>query len=128
MRGLIDWSYALCTPAERLLWARLSVFVDGFSLACIEQVCSDERIPAWQILDTLEGLVEKSIVSTSRTYGELRYRLPETLREYGGDRLDESGESSVMQRGALAWCVRLVERFQDEWFGPRQADLLNTLR
>jgi non-specific serine/threonine protein kinase len=57
MRALIDWSYALCTPAEQLLWARLSVFVDGFSLGCVEKVCSDERIPATQILDTLEGLV-----------------------------------------------------------------------
>jgi predicted ATPase/DNA-binding CsgD family transcriptional regulator len=128
MRALIDWSYALCTPAERLLWARLAVFADGFSLACVEQVCSDERIPASQILDTLEGLVEKSIVSTGRTFGELRYRLPETLREYGSDRLAESGESRVLHRRALAWCVRLVQRFQDEWFGPRQADLLNTLR
>jgi predicted ATPase/DNA-binding CsgD family transcriptional regulator len=128
MRALIDWSYALCTPAEQLLWSRLSMFVDGFSLECIEQVCSDEDIPVSHILDTLEGLVEKSIVSTSRTYGELRYRLPETLREYGAERLDESGESSVLRRQALAWYRRLVDRFQDDWFGPRQADLLNTLR
>jgi DNA-binding CsgD family transcriptional regulator len=104
------------------------VFVDGFSLGCVEEVCSDERIPALQILDTLEGLVEKSIVSTSRTYGELRYRLPETLREYGGDRLGERGDDAVLRRRALGWWVRQVKHFQDEWFGPSQADLLNTLR
>jgi predicted ATPase/DNA-binding CsgD family transcriptional regulator len=128
MRALIDWSFALCTPAEQLLWARLSVFVDGLGLESVEEVCSDERLPTSAILDTLEGLVDKSIVSAARAPGEVRYRLPETLREYGADRLDELGERVTMHRRARDWCARLVQRMGSDWFSPRQAELLRTLR
>jgi predicted ATPase/DNA-binding CsgD family transcriptional regulator len=128
MRALIDWSFALCTPTEQLLWARLSVFVDGFSLESVEDVCSDERLPTSAILDTLEGLVDKSIVSTDKSRAEVRYRLAETLREYGADRLEEHGERVAMHRRTRDWCARLVQRMASDWFSPRQAELLRTLR
>jgi len=128
MRALIDWSHALCTPAEQLLWARLSVFVDGFGLDTAEQVCADERIPASAVFDTVEGLVDKSIVAADRAHGEVRYRLPDTLREYGADRLDELGARVATRRRARDWCTRLVERMASDWFSPRQAELLRTLR
>jgi predicted ATPase/DNA-binding CsgD family transcriptional regulator len=128
MRGLIDWSFALCTPAEQLLWARLSVFVDGFSLDAAEQVCVDERISPSAVFDSVEGLVDKSIVSAERAHGEVRYRLAETLREYGVHRLDELGERVATQRRARDWCARLVDRMTSDWFSAKQADLLRTLR
>jgi predicted ATPase/DNA-binding CsgD family transcriptional regulator len=128
MRALIEWSYVLCTTSEQLLWARLSVFAEGFSLAAAEDVCSDERIPASAIFETLEGLVDKSVVSAAKVDGEQRYRLPETLREYGADRLAKSGEHAAVHRRAVAWCGRLVERFGREWFGPDQAQLLREVR
>ena len=58
------WANVSFSAYEKFWGTRLSVFVDGFTLACIEQVCSDEIIPAGQIFDILEGLVEKSVVST----------------------------------------------------------------
>src|SRR6478609_46192 len=128
MRALIDWSFALCSPPEQLLWARLSVFGDGFSLDAAEEVCADERIPAFAILDALEGLVDKSIVSVDRAHGEVRYRLTETLREYGAGRLGELGERIETQRRVRDWCVRLTDRFEVEWFSAKQVELLRTLR
>jgi predicted ATPase/DNA-binding CsgD family transcriptional regulator len=128
MRALIDWSYALCTPAEQLLWARLSVFADGFGISAAEQVCADERLAASAVFDTVEGLVDKSIVSADRARGEVRYRLVETVREYGADRLDELGERVPMKRRARDWCYRLVERMGSDWFSSKQADLLSALR
>jgi len=128
MRALIDWSFALCSPPEQVLWARLSMFGDGFSLDAAEEVCADERIPAFAILDTLEGLVDKSIVSVDRAHGEVRYRLTETLREYGAGRLGELGERIETQRRVRDWCVRLTDRFEVEWFSAKQVELLRTLR
>jgi predicted ATPase/DNA-binding CsgD family transcriptional regulator len=128
LRALIDWSYALCTEDERLLWARLSVFVDGFSLDSVEEVCAGERLPRSVVLNTVAGLVEKSIVSVDTTRGNVRYRMPETLREYGAERLEERGERVTTQRRVRGWVGQLVERVQSAWFGPEQADLLSELR
>jgi DNA-binding CsgD family transcriptional regulator len=128
LRALIDWSFALCTRDEKLLWARLSIFADGFTLDSAEQVCSDERLPASAILITMEGLVEKSIVSPVRDWHQVRYRLAETLREYGANRLDEFDERALMQRRLRDWVRGLVDRMQTQWVSSAQAELLATLR
>ena len=128
MRALIDWSFALCTQIEQLLWARLSVFADGFGLDAAEQVCCDAQLPVTMVLEGIEGLVDKSILSAERNQGEVRYRLTETLREYGAHRLDELGERVTTQRRARDWCARVVERVTADWFSAQQGDLLRVLR
>jgi predicted ATPase len=128
MRALIDWSFALCTPAEQLIWARLSVFVDGFTLDAAEHVCADEHTPTAAVFENVEGLVDKSIISVDPARDQARYRMAETLREYGAHRLDELGETVATQRRARDWCAQLVERTAADWFSPRQADLLRALR
>jgi predicted ATPase len=128
MRALIDRSFALCTPTEQLMWARLSVFADGFNLDAAEDVCADAQIPASAIFSTLEGLVDKSILSMRRGEARVRYRLPETLREYGAERLEQMGERVAVHRRARDRCARLVEGLASDWFSSRQADLLRTLR
>jgi predicted ATPase/DNA-binding CsgD family transcriptional regulator len=128
MRALIDWSFELCTPAEQQLWARVSIFVDGFSLHAAEEVCTSEQIPRSAIFETIEGLVDKSIVSADRANGEARYRMAETLREYGLQRLDESGERVSTQLRARDWCAQLADQLASGWFSPKQADLLRVLR
>jgi predicted ATPase/DNA-binding CsgD family transcriptional regulator len=128
MRALIDWSFALCTPTEQLMWARLSVFSDGFNLDAAEEVCVDASIPASAVCDTVEGLVDKSIVSIRRGQARLPYRLPETLREYGAERLEEMGDRVAVNRRARDRCAGLVEGLASDWFSSRQADLLRTLR
>ncbi|KRB75078.1 hypothetical protein ASE01_17090 [Nocardioides sp. Root190] len=128
MRALIDWSFSLCTPAEQRVWARLSVFVDGFSLLAAEQVCADTDDPTETVFEHLEGLVDKSVVTADRTTGDTRYRLAETLREYGADRLDEFNERVTTRLRARDWCGHLVDRMLTDWFSPKQPELLQTLR
>jgi non-specific serine/threonine protein kinase len=86
----VSWSYDHCSPAERLLWTRLSVFAGGFDLSAAEAVCGpvaagDEGDPgAAAVLDTLVGLVDKSVVlRAADTGGAARYRQLAVVREHG---------------------------------------------
>ena len=85
----VGWSYELCSPAEQLLWARLSVFSGGFDLEAAEEVCSGEGIPTADVLNLIASLVNKSIViriqATSHTTAW--YQMLETIRQYGEERL-----------------------------------------
>jgi predicted ATPase/DNA-binding CsgD family transcriptional regulator len=84
LQASINWSYDLCSPAERLLWTRLSVFADGFDLAAAEEACTGDELGSDEILDTLVGLVDKSIVlRTADADGTARYRLLAIAREHG---------------------------------------------
>src|SRR5262249_3087881 len=90
LRASIQWGDELCSQAERLLWARLSVFVGGFELDAAEGICADHRLAADDVLDLLAALASKSILIVADGKGVARYRLPETLREYGLERLQDS--------------------------------------
>ncbi|HEY9525424.1 MAG TPA: NB-ARC domain-containing protein, partial [Thermopolyspora sp.] len=96
MRTAIGWSHELCHPAERLLWARLSVFAGDFELDAIRYVCGAPPLSPGEMTRLVAGLVEKSIlVSHADQHANVRYRLIDTLREYGAEwlgRLGETGE------------------------------------
>ncbi|MFC4909807.1 ATP-binding protein [Actinomadura gamaensis] len=81
----ITWSHDLCTDAERLLWARLSVFPGDFDLTAAERVCADDALPAGTVFGVLTRLVEKSVVQYEED--RRRYRMLDTLREYAAERL-----------------------------------------
>src|SRR5215469_2038154 len=98
LRASIEWSYGLCSQPERLLWARCSVFAGGFELDAAEGVCADDRLAAGRVLDLLAALAGKSILTVEHREGGARYRLPETLREFGQERLHESGEDTTLRR------------------------------
>ncbi|SES16571.1 hypothetical protein SAMN04487983_103384 [Streptomyces sp. yr375] len=100
LRGLIDWSYELCAPAEQLLWNRLSVFADGFDLDAAEAVCAGDGIPEHEVLDLLDRLVVQSIVLPVESDGRSRYRLLESVRQYGRERLAQSGDGTGCCCGA----------------------------
>ncbi|GAB7103167.1 hypothetical protein JCM4814A_14810 [Streptomyces phaeofaciens JCM 4814] len=85
LRTAIDWSYDLCTPQERLLWARLAVFAGPFELSAAEEVCGGGELPREDVVSALIGLVDKSVVQRIGEDGG-RYRLLDTLREYGAGR------------------------------------------
>jgi predicted ATPase/DNA-binding NarL/FixJ family response regulator len=125
LRACVDWSFDLCTKPERALWARLSVFADGFSLDAIEGVCAGEDLPEADVLDVLTGLLDKSILvrdDPQRGSGQpARYRMLETIREYGQDRLRQAGEDAVLRRRHRDWYEQLAGRTDAEWVGPRQA-------
>ncbi|MBI3998211.1 MAG: adenylate/guanylate cyclase domain-containing protein, partial [Armatimonadetes bacterium] len=109
LKGAIDWSYSLLSEKEQALLRRLSVFAGGCSLETAEAVCAGAGIDTDEILDLLTGLVEKSLVVAERRESEHRYRLLETVRRYGLDRLREAGEVADVHRRHLAWFLALAE-------------------
>lgn len=128
LQALIDWSHELCTPAEQTLWARASVFAGGFGLDALEAVCADELLAEGAILDTVAGLTDKSILIRGEQRGRVRFRMLETIREYGQARLRESGSEAECQRRHRDWYLQLIEKAAAEWFGPAQEDWAALLR
>ncbi len=122
LRASVEWSYELCSAAERLLWARLSVFAGGFELDAAEGICADDRLAAGQVLELLAALAGKSVLTAGHGQGVARYRLPETLREFGQERLHESGEFTALRRRHRDWHEQLARRADTGWLSPQIAD------
>jgi predicted ATPase/DNA-binding SARP family transcriptional activator len=128
----INWSYDLLTPAERLLLARLSVFVGGWTLETAEQVCQGEsptgaHIAEGEVLNLLAGLVDKSLV-LAETHGQAtRYRLLETVRQYALERLEASAESQAVRGRHRDTFLALAEEANPELTGSQQAYWLSVL-
>ncbi len=124
LRALIDWSYDLLTESEKTLLRRLSVFAGGWTLSAAEVVCAGEPVEDWEVLDLLTALVDKSLVVAEPLGDGTRYRLLETVRQYGGDRLGESGEAEAV-RGRSASCfLALAEEAEPQLQGPEQGSWL----
>ncbi|MGY1501015.1 LuxR C-terminal-related transcriptional regulator [Streptomyces sp. QTS52] len=128
LRALIDWSHELCTPAERLLWHRLSVFAGGFGLDAAESVCAGDGIDRDDVLDLLDRLVVQSVVLPTEAEGRPRYRMLETIRQYGRERLAESGQEQRTLRRHDTFYLALAEHTADSWNGPNQHESLARLR
>lgn len=90
LRTLIDWSYDLLSPVERLLFERLAVFAGGFTLDAAESVVGCDGLEAGEVLDLLAALVDRSLVTMREWHGEARYVLLETVRQYALERLSRS--------------------------------------
>ena len=127
LRGTLDWSYDLLSPKERSLLRRLSVFAGGWTLEATEAVCTNTDLETHEILDLLTQLVFKSLVLMDAQEEQVRYRLLETVRQYGRDRLDEAGETTGVRQRHLRWYLDLVERAEPELGGADQSLWLNRL-
>jgi predicted ATPase/DNA-binding CsgD family transcriptional regulator len=92
LRASVDWSHALMTEPERILFRRLAVFMGGFDVDAARAACGDD-IERYQMLDELTLLVDKSLVVAESTGRRTRYRLLETIRQYALEKLAESGEA-----------------------------------
>ncbi len=106
LRALIDWSYDLLSSEERILLRRLSVFVGGVTYEAIEAVAGQDL----EVLDLLEHLVDKSLVLVEEAESGTRYRLLEMIRQYGRDKLHESGEAATLRQRHLDFFADLVTR------------------
>jgi non-specific serine/threonine protein kinase len=115
----VGWSYDLCTPAEQQLWVRLSVFAGSFELEAAEDICGGELEPE-DVDDLLTALVDKSILIRTEQQGVVRFRLLETLRDYGREKIKETAEYPELRRRHLDWYRRLARDAADEWFSARQ--------
>jgi predicted ATPase/class 3 adenylate cyclase/DNA-binding CsgD family transcriptional regulator len=97
LRASVDWSHALLTETERILFRRLAAFVGGCDLHAAAAVAGDAEVERYQVLDQLTLLVDKSLVVVDDSTGGTRYRLLETVRQYALEKLSESGEADAMR-------------------------------
>ena len=97
LRASVDWSHALLTEPERVLFRRLAVFMGGFDLLGAQNVCGGGDVERYQVLDQLALLVDKSLVVADESGRRTRYRLLETMRQYALEKLGESGEADVVR-------------------------------
>ncbi|MFC8761703.1 ATP-binding protein [Streptomyces sp. NPDC057193] len=127
LRGLIDWSHELCSPAEQRVWARASVFAGSFDLAALEHVVVGDDVPVADIAELVHSLVDKSIVLCDTEERTARYRMLETLRQYGQEQLVAAGEDLTVRRRHRDWYQNLAESFDAAWIGPDQRDWIHRL-
>jgi predicted ATPase/class 3 adenylate cyclase/DNA-binding CsgD family transcriptional regulator len=97
LRASVDWSHALLTDTERILFRRLAVFLGGFDLDAAQAVTGADGVQRYQVLDQLTLLVDKSLVVAENAGGTTRYRLLETVRQYALEKLGESGEADAVR-------------------------------
>jgi predicted ATPase/class 3 adenylate cyclase len=119
IRGTIDWSYNLLDEGEKMLFARLGVFVGGWTIEAAEEVCGSS-LPssdglALDVFDGLEALSDKSLIrQVEGVEGETRFMMLETIREYAAEKLAESGEAETIRSRHLAAFAALAVRAEPE--------------
>ena len=128
LRAALDWGHQLLDEDERRVFQRISVFAGGFDLAAADAVCWAAGLDSEVLLANVFRLVEKSLLvpDTSRA-GPTRYRLPETVRQYGAERLSESGEAASLAKKHAAYYLSLVEGSQPSEPGADQPQRLERL-
>jgi predicted ATPase/DNA-binding SARP family transcriptional activator len=121
LRAVMDWSYELLAPSERLLFQRLSVFAGSFTLEAVEAVCAGDGIEPGQLLELVSLLLDKSLVQVEQDADEARFDLLETIRQYARDKLLETNPAEAWQRRHADFYLALAERANAELRGPQQA-------
>ncbi|MFH8887896.1 ATP-binding protein [Streptomyces sp. NPDC017949] len=119
LRTAIGWSHEWCTPRERLLWLRLSVFGGGFDASAATAVCSAPPLRPGDVPPLLAALTAKSVVRRTSDGG---HRMLDTIREYGAMWLDGVGEHDALRARHAAYFLDLVRTAERQWLGPGQRD------
>ena len=133
LRATLQWSYDLLPPAEQQLFARLGVFVGGFTLHSVEAICDADGKLGLDVLDGLTALVDNSLVYQLRDEGEPRFAMLETMRAYAVECLEaapRSIESSVdgLHARHAHYYLTLVEQAELELEGAHGLAWLNRLQ
>ena len=121
----VGWSYGLCTPAEQQLWLQLSVFAGGFELQAAEDICGSGHLD--DLIDLLTSLVDKSVLIRAESNSVVRFQLLDTLRDYGRQKIQETGAFLELRRRHLGWYRRLTGDAEAEWFSARQIGWIERL-
>ncbi len=127
----ISWSYKLCTPAERAMWARLSVFAGPFTMSAATEVCSDG--PDDDVVPTVIRLVDKSVLikidtAPDATGQPTQYRMLESIREFGAERLADTGTACATRNRLIARYLAMARYFHDHFLDDDQLARLCELR
>lgn len=128
LRTLIDWSYDLLSESERVLFRRLGVFGGGRTIEAIEAVCTGDGVDAYDALDLLQLLVDKSLLSVETDANdETRYTMIESVWQYARERLDASGEFDALRDRHLDYFLSLAETARPRLEGPDMAHWLERI-
>ena len=127
LHATMDWSHELLGQKERVVFRRLSVFAGGFTLEAAESICAGEELQRDEVLELLSHLVDKSLVVAQERDGTARYRLLETIRQYGRERLEEVGEAAQVREQHAGYYLALAEEAEPELKGERQVTWLERL-
>jgi predicted ATPase/DNA-binding SARP family transcriptional activator len=128
LRAAVDWSYDSLNTPERRLFECLSVFAGGFTMPAAEAVCASGQVaPSSTVLETLGALVDKSMVLSDPGRPASRFRLLETLRQYGAERLAERGDIEAARGRHLVWALALAAEAEPHLEGPAQTEWLQLL-
>src|SRR5918998_468874 len=127
LHATMDWSHELLSQKERALFRRLSVFAGGFTLKAAESVCAGEDLERNEVLDLLSHLVDKSLVIMWEDRTGTRYRLLETIRQYGKERLEEVGEAAHVRERHAGYYLAVAEEAEPALKGERQVPWLERL-
>ena len=119
--AVIDWSWNLLDEAERRALRRLALFNDGFTLEAADAVLGDGA------LDVVQGLVDQSLLSIRDAAGGVRYRMLETVREFGRLKLEEAGEGGDAHAARRAWAIAYADRHSGGLFGRDQFATMDAL-
>jgi predicted ATPase/class 3 adenylate cyclase len=122
LRAAIDWSYELCSEPEQRLLARLAVFAGGCTRDAAEAVCVGGPIRPARVFELLVGLVARSLVVAERDHPETRYRLLETIREYGEERLAEHHETEDLRARHAEYYTGFAGSVLEEIRGQHQIE------
>jgi predicted ATPase len=120
LRHAVQWSYDLLSPGEKAVLSRASVFAGGFALEAAERVCSGDGIAADDILDLLDSLVRKSLLTVDRSTDRVRYGLLETIRQFSEEQLAAIGESEAVRTGHARYFADDSDSNFKNWLSPRQ--------
>ncbi|RSM87911.1 AfsR family transcriptional regulator [Kibdelosporangium aridum] len=120
LRAMMDWSWDLLSSAERAVLRRLAVHADGSTLASAEAICAGGDVEAYDVLDLLARLVDRSLVVTNETPQGVRYRMLETVVDYSRQRLIEAGEENTVRRTHAEYYVEFAEQADNHLRGPDQ--------
>ena len=132
-RSAVSWGYETCSATERTLWARLSVFPGSFDIEAAQEVCASPELGRAEIAETVIRLVDKSVLIPADTAAgggdePPRFRMLDTIREYGGERLAAAGGADAVRDQFIARYLAITRHFDEHLFGDEQLALFRQLR
>ncbi len=133
LRSTIEWSYALLSEDEQVLYRRLAVFAGGCTLQAAETVCNSSSGRSLQVglcldvLNCLEKLMDQSLLQQSVVQGTARFTILETIREYALEKLAESGEIAWLRQAHAYFFLELAEKAESNLFGPEPGSWMDKL-
>jgi len=128
LESTVAWSYDLLAGVERILFTRLAVFAGSFDLSAAETVGALVDVERREVLNLLTGLVHKSLLTVVRAEAPFRYRMLETIRDYGRMRLAEAAERALVEDAHTRWALGFAEQARKQFIGPQMRSWLRRTR